>query len=658
MAAGSIVLMDSGLADLDKILQSLEIENRQQQNEIQKEQQEAAAFEAAVSEKEKSTKALQEDTARLDEETKAAHQQFCRNKETYESLKNHYLALELNQETAEKELHELQDKWQVEQLEHERLLRHYESVWEQYKAKYEEKELAVELRQWQHQVGGMRQRLNKSQHNVSLLETALQEKQEKKQNDPKPFESLADWIIQIAKAALRTRDLRRQKEEIQQSVTAAEAKIQERTEKRLQQQKEEEEQERKRKVEEEKEKIRQKELERQKQQQLNQQQQLQQLKAQQRQQQQARQQLQASVPTTPHQIIPPQSPLFQQPTRRALPQYLQSPLLGTAVARSSAVPASPQQLRQPPYLQMPILASPRPIAASANGRFENPSQQFTLQTRAESGNNNPKQPESVIPQASDDLALKKTKSPPKNSTWNKIEESKLSTNQRATTSQDEPIRESQPFEVNQKESRETDDADTPPNEAPPTPADDPTSFEDPDTPGSVMSLPPRSPFDLDTHLQSLQEFAKSPGFSYSFRPMFGTESNESEVTEKPSSNVPTSSSDNFESPFFHSFFPGVGGANQQASDTPTQIFGSCSNQASPHLTGTSVFSRPDSPMDTSHSRPPGGILSLFGSGQDKVEERNDVDGSPASSCSFSFNFNGGSDSPHVDSSSEGKFSLF
>ncbi|XP_038062208.1 DNA ligase 1-like [Patiria miniata] len=644
MASGSMALVDSGLADLDKILQSLEIENKQQQHEIQKEQQQTAAFEAATIEKEMGTKTQQEETARLDEETKAAHQQFCRNKETYESLKNHYLALVLNQETAQKELHELQDKWQVQQAEQERILQHYESIWDKYKAKYEEKALAVELRQWQQQVAQTRERLTESKHKVTSLEAAIQEREDQKKNAPKPFKSLNDWVIQIAKAAVRTRDLRRQKEETLRSINSAKMKIQERKEKQLRLQKEKEEQERKRKLKEAEDKTRQEELERQKQQQLYQEHKLQQLKAQQQQRQQ-----QTSVPTTPQQILPPQSPIFQQPTRRAPPQYIQSPMVRPA----AAVPASP--LRRPPYLQMPILASPRLSADSASGSSENVPQPFALRMPAESVNKTQMQPQAMVQQSSDAPVPKEAPALPSVSAHERAE----AANQRAVPRQDEPITEGR-FEVSgEEESGGTDDADESLSEAPVTPATDPTSFQDPGTPGSVMSLPPRSPFDLDTHLQGLQEMAKSPGFSYSFRPMFGSAEDANahgEVADKSCSNPPTSSSENFDSPFFESFFSGMGGAIQPASNTPTNIFGPSRDQVSSHPTGASIFGRPGSPMDTGHSRPPGGVLSLFGGGSEKADKaRNDERGSPA--AGFSFNF-GGSRSPNVDSSGEGKFSLF
>ncbi|XP_033642472.1 putative mediator of RNA polymerase II transcription subunit 26 [Asterias rubens] len=654
MATGNINVMASGLADLDKLLQSLEIENKQQQHEIKKEQQQAAVFEAAT--EKKNFKTLQEDTARLNEENKAGHQQFRHNRETYQSLKSHHLALVLNQETAQKDLQELHDKWQVQRPQHERALQHYESIWEQYKAKYEERGPAVKLRKWQQQLAETKERLEDSKGKVKILESAIHETQEKRRNSLKPFKSRNQWIIKIATAWAETRQNRNDNEKMQQAIRETERKIQEKKERQLKLQKAQlEEQERKRKIKEAEDKKQLEDQERQKQQQLLQQKQLQRLKEQQQQNQQKllQQQQQHSQQQPEHLLSPPQripqSPLQQPATARTTQsQYFQSPLIGHAPSRSTAA-ASPQQqsTRHPPYLQMPIMASPRqtPVSTS-NFSCSTPSyapQLFTLKMPSESPLKKQRQPQPKLPSA---IACIPThpdgRAPPRQAvpTRKGVDvprepESRQAKQVSSHTSQirgDEPAKGHGESEllVDQQGDKEMmeerqeisvgsgDTVENPPQ----TPIDEDPHAEDPNEATSGAFQPPMSPFDLEAHFQNLNEMAKSPGFTFSCRPMFSGEDENDDVSEISRPSAARSSADSFSSQFLQPF-----------------------------------FNQPDeSPMEVGPSRPQeGGILSLFGGGQGEVNKtKDDQEESPATP--FSFNFS--SSSPNVKSPSAKSFCLF
>ena len=78
---------------------------------------------------------------------------------------------------------------------------------------------------------------------------------------------------------------------------------------------------------------------------------------------------------------------------------------------------------------------------------------------------------------------------------------------------------------------------------PQTPIDEDPHAEDPNEATSGAFQPPMSPFDLEAHFQNLNEMAKSPGFTFSCRPMFsGEDENVSRAIFFPSKSTKHNSS--------------------------------------------------------------------------------------------------------------------
>ncbi|XP_072019641.1 uncharacterized protein [Amphiura filiformis] len=140
------------MEELDHLIQDLYVANEEENRLIQKEKQHIQALEAEIQERQKLIQNHQKMTSQTDKDIKLAHQQFKNNRATCESLKSQHSVLQQHLNDLYKKQEGVNAKWIDKRADLSRRVDQYEGTWQTYQAKYEESELAIQLRDMESQV--------------------------------------------------------------------------------------------------------------------------------------------------------------------------------------------------------------------------------------------------------------------------------------------------------------------------------------------------------------------------------------------------------------------------------------------------------------------------------------------------------------------------
>ncbi|XP_071944611.1 uncharacterized protein [Antedon mediterranea] len=107
----SSALHSADTDEIDKILHNLVQDTHIQIQQLEKENQQITALESRVKSTEEKIVDLEQANTILDEDTKAVHYQYRQNKDTIDSLKNHYTVLVEHQDALSQRYQTLQENW-------------------------------------------------------------------------------------------------------------------------------------------------------------------------------------------------------------------------------------------------------------------------------------------------------------------------------------------------------------------------------------------------------------------------------------------------------------------------------------------------------------------------------------------------------------------
>ncbi|KAJ8021831.1 hypothetical protein HOLleu_39137 [Holothuria leucospilota] len=217
---------DEGISDLDKILRNLELENKQEARLLEKEKQQIIALERSINEKQEGIQKIEDDLCKFDEDAKTLHRQFRQNKDNAESLRKHADVVSCHGDALETKLLQMQEKHAFSRKERSSKLEHYRSIWNNYSETYESSPQAKVWRACHEEVEAGVRNLMEQAETVQRLKEAIQEIETNLRKDAVK-EDWRAWIIEIAKIKLSSSSLLKEIDEVKKRNEALREEIKE-----------------------------------------------------------------------------------------------------------------------------------------------------------------------------------------------------------------------------------------------------------------------------------------------------------------------------------------------------------------------------------------------------------------------------------------------
>ncbi|XP_032230763.2 uncharacterized protein LOC5506521 [Nematostella vectensis] len=131
--------------DIENLLKRAELENFEQVKLIETEAQKLQEIKQTLEERTKTTVQLEASTTKLDHKAKELHKLFRQNEEIISSLKKNNTLLNEHEESLQLKCDEKSCNLHTLQAEHNAVVEHYQSTWQNYKAHYERSNVAAQL---------------------------------------------------------------------------------------------------------------------------------------------------------------------------------------------------------------------------------------------------------------------------------------------------------------------------------------------------------------------------------------------------------------------------------------------------------------------------------------------------------------------------------
>ncbi|XP_041377899.1 uncharacterized protein LOC121390201 [Gigantopelta aegis] len=183
-----------GANELDKLIQNFEFENQQYVKLIEKENQLIEALEKEEAEKRSEILRFQEETSRLDEDTKKAHKQFTHNRDHCESLKKTGVVLTEHDLALNRKLNSLKCSGEAEKQERKNVLKQYQTVYLDYERKYKSFPRVKKYLALQEKIAEREKVLTQDEETLKNLQQQIEEA---RGNDDINFNDLKEFIIKL-----------------------------------------------------------------------------------------------------------------------------------------------------------------------------------------------------------------------------------------------------------------------------------------------------------------------------------------------------------------------------------------------------------------------------------------------------------------------------
>ncbi|CAH1239357.1 Hypp5813 [Branchiostoma lanceolatum] len=635
--AGSPTHGTATLDNMDKLIQNLEFENKQQVKLIEKENEEKEELDRQTKEKKEEIATMQKAISQMDEDTKRLHRQFKYNRDNVGSLKRTCQLLYEHEEALKHKLKDVTNAGDKQRTDCAKMLEHFQNLWTKHQEVYESMPKVKTLRERQAALHNLQDTIKQAIERIEQLNSTIRNLENPTEEDAQMpvFPNLQSCIIKLAELKVDTTknhaqvkemkvSIRKLSEEVEEKIAERDRIIKER-EAELQRRREEEgrREREKKQQEEQQEKERQIREQQQRERETQQSQEAQQHTSQ---QEAASQYFPSLISSQSNSVaaasLHPGAPPSSIPApEQGVPQFpgLTSAGLGAKGLQAFSL-LQPVQRKSPPKITIPTLMSPLPRHAPQPRQV--PSFNFqhrqlpVVQQKApvlqvyRPPNMPAQQP--LLRQVQElqlrqKIDLQPTSRSPTKVAGNQAHEGspvRMGDNQEQRDEEDstgvvtDPMTPG-PVHLPCIQPGSTSTPVTPGNSAPVTPAN-----SNPSTPGEEAGSTSTSPFNMEKHRQHLLQLTStSPGFSMSSRPMYQTEggANQEEAPGNAERNI------QFEevSPFMQSFFTGLGGE-------PAVPVGSVPSMSSPEQQPTNTSTSAGSPSaNAGPEKPPTSTGSPF-----------------------------------------------
>ncbi|XP_035697712.1 calponin homology domain-containing protein DDB_G0272472-like [Branchiostoma floridae] len=574
------------LGNLDKLIQNLDFENKQQVKLIEKENEEREELDRQTNEKKEEIASMQKAISQMDEDTKRLHRQFKYNRDNVGSLKRTCQLLYEHEEALKHKLKDVASAGDKQTSDCAKMLEHFQNVWAKHQEVYEGMPKVKTLRERQSALRGLQDTIKLAIHRIEQLNRTIRSLENPTEEDEQMpvFPTLQSCIIKLAELKVDSTKNLAQVKEMQVNIKILAKDVEEKTAERDRIVKEREAELQRRQEEAAR-------KEREKRQLEEQQEKDRQMREQQEREKEAQQQMLQQEATSQY------FPLISAPSQNnsvaasslhpgAPPSVLPAPGQGTTQfpgitsaglgAKGAFPPLQPVQRKSPPKLTIPTLMTPLPRHTPQprqvpSFNFQNrqlpPVQQKAPLLQVYRPNMPVQQP--LLRQVQELQLRQKIElqptghSPTKGADNQALEGSpaRMGDNQEQKDEEDSTVVMTNPMtpgpvHLSSATPDNTCAPVTPGHSAPVTPAN-----SNPSTPGEETGHASTSPFNMEKHRQHLLQLTStSPGFSIPSRPMYQAEGGEEEAQANAGGNIKVEEI----SPFMQSFFTGFGGEPESA----------------------------------------------------------------------------------------------
>ncbi|XP_066297260.1 golgin subfamily A member 6-like protein 4 [Branchiostoma lanceolatum] len=578
----------AALDNMDKLIQNLEFENKQQVKLIEKENEEREELERQTQDKKEEIASMQKAISQMDEDTKRLHRQFKYNRDNVGSLKRTCQLLYEHEEALKHKLKDVTNAGDKQRTDCAKMLEHFQNVWTKHQQVYESMPKVKTLRERQAALHNLQDTIKQAIQRIEQLNSTIRNLENPTEEDAQMpvFPNLQSCIIKLAELKVDTTKNHAQVKEMKVNIRKLTEEVEEKTAERDRIIKEREaELQRRCEVEARR--------EREKKQQEEQQEKEQQMREQQQRENEARQRQEAQQHTSQQEatsqyfssLIPSQSnsvaaaslhpgaPSSATPApEQGVPQFPGLTSIGLGAKAPQAFPLlQPVQRKSPPKITIPTLMSPLPRPAPQPPTLMSPLPRHAPQPRQVPSFNFQHRQLPVVQQKAPVLQMYRPPNmPAQQPLLRQVQELQLRqkidlqpTSRSPTKVAGNQALEGSPARMgDNQEQRDEEDSTgvatgpmtpgpvhlpcippgststpvtpgntsapvTPGNSAPVTPAN-----SNPSTPGEEAGSTSTSPFNMEKHRQHLLQLTStSPGFSMSSRPMYQAEggANQEEV---------------------------------------------------------------------------------------------------------------------------------
>ncbi|KAI8500419.1 hypothetical protein Bbelb_219850 [Branchiostoma belcheri] len=161
------------LANLDKLIQNLEFENKQQVKLIEKENEEREEFERQTKEKKEEITSMQKSISQMDEDTKRLHRQFKYNRDNVGSLKRTCQLLYEHEEALKHKLEDVTNAGEKQRTDCAKMLEHFQNVWAKHQEVYENMPKVKTLRERQAALHNLQDTIKQAIQRIEVLNRTI-----------------------------------------------------------------------------------------------------------------------------------------------------------------------------------------------------------------------------------------------------------------------------------------------------------------------------------------------------------------------------------------------------------------------------------------------------------------------------------------------------
>ncbi|XP_078696952.1 uncharacterized protein LOC144925032 isoform X2 [Branchiostoma floridae x Branchiostoma belcheri] len=194
------------LANLDKLIQNLEFENKQQVKLIEKENEEREEFERQTKEKKEEIASMQKSISQMDEDTKRLHRQFKYNRDNVGSLKRTCQLLYEHEEALKHKLEDVTNAGGKQRTDCAKMLEHFQNVWAKHQEVYENMPKVKTLRERQAALRNLQDTIKQAIQRIEVLNRTIRSLENPAEEDKQMpvFLNLQACIIKLAELKVDT----------------------------------------------------------------------------------------------------------------------------------------------------------------------------------------------------------------------------------------------------------------------------------------------------------------------------------------------------------------------------------------------------------------------------------------------------------------------